>query len=516
MVHKPAGMNTHAPAPFAGEGVHEWLKHSAPRFSRLAIIHRLDKETSGVMVFGNSPNANRSLGQQFTEHSIKKRYCLITDRKVPFEQKKVVSALVRVGDKYASRPPHAGAEIAETHFRALSTQNGMTVVEARPVTGRTHQIRSHAAAEGFPILGDTLYGGTKAARVFLHAAELRLKHPATQEEMVFACEPDFEANARIQLRLLLVDQNQTNAFRIIHGAADGWPGWYVDKLGDHLLSQSEKSFTAEQKVELQRLMEKPGARGVHHKFLSRHVRGAAPEDVSPRPVLGEAQQGPVTIRENGIAYELGFDEGYSVGLFLDQRENRRRLLDNYIAAGLPLFPAGPQGAEVLNAFAYTCGFSVCAAKAGARTTSLDLSRKYLDWGRRNFALNGLDAAAHDFIYGDAFDWLRQLDKKGRRFDLVILDPPTFSQSKEAGVFRAEKDYGRLAAAALPLVKPGGFMLASTNAARLEPEKFLETLEVSVKAAGRKIIQQHYVPQPCDFPIHKEEPAYLKTVWVKIK
>src|ERR1700753_1422469 len=83
VVNKPAGMNTHAPSPYAGEGLYEWLKHREPRWARLAIIHRLDKETSGVMVFGKTPIANRSLTEQFTNHSIRKRYRLLTDRPVP-------------------------------------------------------------------------------------------------------------------------------------------------------------------------------------------------------------------------------------------------------------------------------------------------------------------------------------------------------------------------------------------------------------------------------------------------
>ena len=169
----------------------------------------------------------------------------------------------------------------------------------------------------------------------------------------------------------------------------------------------------------------------------------------------------------------------------------------------------------MNCFAYTCGFSVAAAKAGARTTSLDLSKKYLEWGKRNFTLNGLDPAAHDFIYGDAFDWLRRLAKKGRAFDAVVLDPPTFSQSKEYGVFRAEKDYGKLVTAALPVLKPGGVLLASTNAADWPPENFLTEVEAAVHGAKRKILQRHYVPQPPDFPISRDEPAYLKTVWMRI-
>ena len=171
--------------------------------------------------------------------------------------------------------------------------------------------------------------------------------------------------------------------------------------------------------------------------------------------------------------------------------------------------------ELLNIFAYTCAFSVCAAKAGAKTTSLDLSKKYLEWGRRNFVLNDLDPAEHDFIFGDAFDWMRRLAKKGRAFDVIVLDPPTFSQSKERGVFRVEKNYGELVSAALPLLKPEGVLLASTNAADWPPEKFLAAVESSIRAAKRKILRQHYAPQPPDFPVSRDEPAYLKTVWMRV-
>src|SRR5580693_6824955 len=114
VVNKPAGMNTHSPSPFAGEGIYEWLKHREPRWAKLAIIHRLDKETSGVMVFGKTTEANRSLTAQFAQHEIRKQYRLLTDRPVSFKTQTVVSSLVRVGEKYASRPLHAGGERAET------------------------------------------------------------------------------------------------------------------------------------------------------------------------------------------------------------------------------------------------------------------------------------------------------------------------------------------------------------------------------------------------------------------
>jgi len=534
VVNKPAGLNTHAPAPFAGEGLYDWLRHREPRWAALAIVHRLDKETSGVVVFGKTPLANRSLTSQFAQGKVRKKYLLLTDRPVRQARFTVVSSLVRVGERYLSRPLHAGAERAETRFAVAQSgisARGLTLVEAEPRTGRTHQIRVHAADAGVPILGDVLYGGTPAPRLCLHAAELALQHPATGEPAIFHAPADFAADPRPALRTALVDAAETNAFRLIHGAADGWPGWYVDRLGDFLLSQSERPLSDEQRVRLESFLDRsdlarspqpvPRIIAAYHKLLTRHVGQTKAVEAAPHLALGQPAPGRFLIRENTVQFELSFSEGCSVGLFLDQRDNRRRLLTGHVAAGFPLFASAiahrpsPILPELLNTFAYTCGFSVCAALAGARTTSLDLSKRSLDWGRRNFTLNGLDPAAHDFIYGDAFDWLRRLAKKGRAFDAVVLDPPTFSQSKEHGVFRAEKDYGRLVAAALPLLKPEGVLFVSTNAATLRSEDFLQTLEEAIRAAGRRIVQQHYAPQPPDFPITREEPAHLKTAWMRV-
>ena len=579
VVHKPAGWNTHAPSPYAGEGIYDWLKHREPRWATLAILHRLDKETSGVLVFGKTPLANRSLTKQFTTGRVRKKYLLLTDRAVPPKEITVKTALVRTGEKYATRP---GGEIAETKFRSSRGDEAQTKIgnrqsaignemepfhvgchiclEAEPLTGRTHQIRVHAAESGFPILGDTLYGGTPAARVFLHAARISFTPPATGEPVTFSAPASFvgdevtsliSSNRKSEignrkwsepphvgtynLRTAIIEPDATNAFRLIQGASDGWPGWFVEKLGDFLLSQSEAPLNAGQSEELSRLAKKYSSCGAYQKILSRQVRRSTTMEVSPQLVFGEAVPERFEILENGVRYEMSFNEGYSVGLFLDQRDNRRRFLTGHIAAVFPfhvrqasrLSPSfsGKFSKEigdrrdacptVLNTFAYTCGFSVCAAKAGARTTSLDLSKKYLEWGRRNFALNGLDPAAHDFIYGDTFDWLRRLAKKGRAFDAIVLDPPTFSQSNEHGTFRAEKDYGKLVTAALPALKPGGVLLASTNAADWPPEHFLADVETAIHSAKRKILQRHYVPQPPDFPISRAEPAYLKTVWARI-
>ncbi len=509
VVEKPSGWNTHAPSPYAGEGIYDWLRNREPRWAHLAIVHRLDKDTSGLLVFGKTPEANRSLTRQFTEREVTKVYRLWVTRCPDRQQWTVHSVLVRTGDRYVSRPCSNGGERAETFFKVVGpVNNGVWELEAQPRTGRTHQIRVHAAEAGCPILGDPIYGGTDYPRLCLHSARLEFVHPVGSHRVQWEMPADFGVEPRTRLRTAFIASNETDAFRLRHGAADGVPHRYVDQLGEYILVQQPSpgpipaEFTG----------------GIYQKILRRDVRLTTLTEASPQPVMGPIAPERFFIRENGVRYELSFQEGYSVGLFLDQRDNRRRLLLNHVAAGFPLRPGKDDlvGIEVLNAFAYTCGFSVVAALAGARTTSLDLSRKYLEWGRRNFAQNGLDPVGHDFIYGDCFDWLKRLVKKGRAFEVVILDPPTFSRSKEFGDFRAERDYGRLMASVLPLLKPKGVLLASTNVARLEPELFLAQLKEAIHRMGRGITQEQYVPQPPDFPISREEPGYLKTVWLRVE
>src|SRR5216117_3152041 len=122
-VNKPAGLNTHAPAPHAGEGIYDWLRHREPRWATLAIIHRLDKETSGVIVFSKTPRANRSLTEQLTKRSVRKRYVLLTDREIHEKEFTIRSCLVRAGERYVSRPVHAGGDVAETRFKVIGDIN---------------------------------------------------------------------------------------------------------------------------------------------------------------------------------------------------------------------------------------------------------------------------------------------------------------------------------------------------------------------------------------------------------
>jgi 23S rRNA (cytosine1962-C5)-methyltransferase len=291
----------------------------------------------------------------------------------------------------------------------------------------------------------------------------------------------------------------------------------VDRLGDFILSQSEGPMNSAQKSASTQLMKTLDCRGLYHKALLREAgRRAAPES-SPVHILGDPAPERFGLRENGLELEISLSEGYSSGLFLDQRDNRRRLLTRHVAAGFELAPGTRErtSGSVLNTFAYTCGLSVCAAHAGMKTASVDLSRKYLEWGKRNFELNRMDPSDHEFLCGDTFDWFKRLARKHRTFDLILLDPPTFSRSKESAPFQVRKDYGRLVRDALRLLATGGVLFASTNAAEWKPEEFLDSVQRAIKEAGRCISQMHYAPQPPDFPISRSEPAYLKTVWLRI-
>lgn len=511
VVNKPPGWNTHAPAPYAGEGIYDWLRNREPRWARLAIIHRLDKDTSGVLLFTKTELANRSLTQQFTERSVEKKYELLTTVVPAKESFRVESNLVRAGEKYFSRPPSKSGDLATTEFRFAGKVGKFFRLEATPLTGRTHQIRVHAAEKKIPVLGDALYGGAPFARLCLHARELAVRHPSTHERMSFTAQPAFFAPPSDRLRKAIIEPARTNAFRLLHGAGDRQPNLYLDRWGDFLLAQTEGDLSPEQMSLLKTLGHEHSSKGIYHKRLRKSIAGT--DQTAPLLISGEPAPDRFHVLENGVSYEISFREGYSVGLFLDQRDNRRRLLTNCVAPDFELFPRGATGKRVLNTFAYTCGFSVCAALVGAITTSLDLSKKYLEWGRRNFEANHLDPTQHDFIFGDVFEWSGRLAKKARKFDLILLDPPTFSRSR-SGSFAAERDYGKLVTSVLPLLEDGGVLFCSTNAQKLTPEDFLAIIEEAAGTAKRKPGKFQYIPQPPDFPISKGEPGYLKTVWLR--
>ncbi|MCH7225357.1 class I SAM-dependent rRNA methyltransferase [Haloferula sp. A504] len=276
--------------------------------------------------------------------------------------------------------------------------------------------------------------------------------------------------------------DQTDAFRVFDGAGDGLDGLEIDAFaGRWLVSTRGDSIPTEMRDALLET-----GRTIYHKRLDQHQKE------SPIHVTGPECTEPFTIRENGLSFEVSFSSGYSQGIFLDQRSNRRWLIEQTQA-----------DARVLNTFAYTGAFSVAAASVGAITTTLDLSQPYLDWARRNLELNAIDPSDHYFCKGDTFHWLRRFAKQGRRFDTIILDPPTFSRDQDGKVFRVETDYGHLAALAERCLADTGTILACTNCRQLTETTFRNQL---LDSLPRDFLIES-VPMPPDFT---GEP-YLKTL-----
>lgn len=292
------------------------------------------------------------------------------------------------------------------------------------------------------------------------------------------------------LRRQSIDTRITTAYRLFNSEGDDTPGLVVDRWGEALLIESAQSPPDTLCAAL--LSAFPGA-SIYHKTTTPQIRRLSKKEAAPVQISGPTLPEKFVVLENGMKFWISLVAGYSTGLFLDQRENRRRILEMDLA-----------GKTVLNTFAYTCAFSVCAAQAGATVTSLDLSKKYLAWGRENFRVNHLDDTAHDFIFGDVFDWLPRLAKKGRQFEVIILDPPTFSTAKSGQPFQAGKDYPQLIALAKGCLTTDGRVLACINTHDTPTTEFKRVTGI-----------RHILPLPLDFPVLPGTDPHLKSGWIHL-
>ncbi len=257
------------------------------------------------------------------------------------------------------------------------------------------------------------------------------------------------------------------------GAADGIDGVFIDVYGPGATlivyeGVAPRAFDAAREAPgALDLLAPLGVRAIYHKPFARDrskMGGVLPACVTETaPIAGDTLPEAVIIRELGWNLEVRLYDGLSTGLFLDQRENRGFVAEWVAHRGRGAAPT------VLNTFAYTCAFSVAAAKSGAVTTSVDVSGRYLDWGKRNFEHNSLDPAAHRFAKMDTFDFLGYAKRKGFTYDLIILDPPSFaSGSAKKGIrpWSSIADYARLVKEAAGVLAPKGVILASTNTQEL--------------------------------------------------
>jgi 23S rRNA (cytosine1962-C5)-methyltransferase len=272
----------------------------------------------------------------------------------------------------------------------------------------------------------------------------------------------------------------------------------VERFGQDILISFKRVLVRERLIE--ELME--WANGIPFKIgriFARFVPRKSEQRDPPRLISGDPTEHLQTIAtERRLKFGIDFGAGFSVGLFPDQRENRGFV--RHIA---------PK--RLLNCFAYTCSFSVTAAYVGAATLNIDLSKKSLSRGRENFALNNLSTTEHRFIADDVMAVLPRLARKGEKFDVIILDPPTFSRSAGGKTFHVENDFEKLLIDALELTERDSRILVSTNCSTLR-EPALEVMARYGLKAARRVGAFHRSPPLPDFP----PGAGASSIWLTLR
>lgn len=247
-----------------------------------------------------------------------------------------------------------------------------------------------------------------------------------------------------------LNEDESDAHRICTGR-NGW----LDRYGGWVVETRAGKFFADSPQDgMRELMERYDY--APEGWLVRELAKDARDQSPPRLVYGNAP-GQIVVREWGVGYHVDPGGGYSSGLFLDQRMNRRWM-------------SGLRPRRMLNLFAYTGSFSVCAALAGAETTSVDIAKRALDVARSNFELNGISTqGGHRFVVEDASRYVSRLLKRGESFDAIVLDPPTFGRA-DGRVFRVEHDLPTLVRDCWALLSADGWMLVSCNYAKWNADK----------------------------------------------
>jgi 23S rRNA (cytosine1962-C5)-methyltransferase len=296
----------------------------------------------------------------------------------------------------------------------------------------------------------------------------------------------------------------TENCRLVFGEADSLPQLIIDKFNDYFVIQT---------LALGIDVWKPAiVKAINSIFQPKGIYER--NDVPVRELEGLPQQKgflsapfdtKIIINENGLKFHVDIENGQKTGYFLDQQDNRRAI--QHIV----------KGADVLGAFTYTGTFEIHAAHYGAKSVlGLDISENAVQQANKNAALNGLDKICH-FETANAFDVLKQWGKDGRQYDVVMLDPPAFTKSRET-IQKAITGYKEINLRGMKLVKPGGFLVTSSCTNLVHAELFLQIIDMAAKDARRKIRQVVFQAQAVDHPIiwGLENTQYLKFLIVQVQ
>jgi 23S rRNA (cytosine1962-C5)-methyltransferase len=503
VLDKPAGVSTHTPDGGLTPGFLEMASKLLDR--PLWAVHRLDTGTSGcLLVTTTAANVD-----EWTHKLAKgrKKYVFISRN---LSHDAVWSQEGRI-EKIASHQFGLvkGEINSKTTFAKLGHNSLGVLYEAEISTGRTHQIRIHAEASGIPILGDTEHGGPKFLRLMLHSRELEIDgtkitsplpkiFAAKQDELHFDDYAKFLVSFDRRRFLKNFYGDETTALRLVHRewATQRGPKLAAEKLGEvlQLLNYFGREPDREFVEKLATIAE------CKHWFIRQmHDRGRT---VNSDTIIA-SQELPLQwkVKENGVNFDLRYNQGLSSGLFLDQRENRNKVRES------------SQGKRIANFFSYTCGFSVVAALGGAHeVVSIDTSSTSLEWGKNNFKINGLEPDRFEFFSADALFFLKSCIKRDRHFDLIILDPPTFSRGKH-GIFKINENLPELLELAFKCLDQRGALLATINDETITSENLSQIIEQAAQKTKFSPLRMEKAQAPYDFEFPLERNTVMKGFWI---
>jgi 23S rRNA (cytosine1962-C5)-methyltransferase len=311
-------------------------------------------------------------------------------------------------------------------------------------------------------------------------------------------------SSAMQYRKDFYKDENTTAFRVFNGEGDGIGGLTIDYFdGYYLLTWYSMGIYHFREDILESLKNSVTYKGIYQK--KRFDTKGKYLDEADDFVCGERAEEPLIVKENGEKFAIYLDDGAMVGVFLDQREVRKKIRDSYA-----------KGKTVLNTFSYTGAFSVFSALGGAiKTTSVDLANRSRSKTQEQFLINGIDVEAQDIIVEDVFNYFKYALRKQLSFDLVVLDPPSFARSKKH-TFSAGKDYVKLLKEAIQITNKDGVIVASTNASNFDMKKFRDFITKAFKELNGKYSIEETFSLPKDFRVNERfrEGNYLKVVFIR--
>ncbi|KMY42874.1 50S rRNA methyltransferase [Bacillus sp. FJAT-27916] len=316
---------------------------------------------------------------------------------------------------------------------------------------------------------------------------------------------DAKITKALRARSAYFTSEKTTAFRVFNGEGDGIGGLIIDYYDGffviHWYSQGIYTFKEMVIASLQKW--EGGYKGIYEKKRF-DTKGKYIEDDDF--VAGVRGEFPLIVKENGANFAVDLNDGAMVGVFLDQRDVRRTIRDRYA-----------KGKTVLNMFSYTGAFSVFAALGGAKkTTSVDLANRSYAKTIEQFSINGIDYESQDIIVEDVFKYFKYAARKELKFDMVILDPPSFAKSKKF-TFSAAKDYTNLLKETIAITERNGMIVASTNCSAFNMDKFKGFIDKACKDMKCRYRIREEFSLPTDFktiPEYKEG-DYLKVVFIEL-